>query len=240
MKKITAMMLIVTMLFSLTGCGAEQMVELTDDERTKIVQFSAHVIGEFNKSQPEGYRPLNKNQIDKLNAPEEETKEEETNTEEAKENSSSGTSEAGDTTSTEKTVTLTEALGISGIKATVSGYKVRKDYVKDNVFAMSAAKGNKYIVMNVKIKNTGSSKVKCNILKKNLRLKLDINNGEGNATALTTLLPNDFSTYNGSVKAGKTVKTVLVFEVPEQLTKSISELKLQVVNDEGTQTILIN
>ena len=47
----------------LSGCGPEKLIELNDDERAKIVSYSAHVISEFNKSQTEGYSNLNPEEI---------------------------------------------------------------------------------------------------------------------------------------------------------------------------------
>lgn len=47
---------------------------------------------------------------------------------------------------------------------------------------------------------------------------------------MTTILMQDFSTYQGTLKAGDTVETVLLFQVPDSV-ESVDDLVLEVSVD---------
>lgn len=236
-KKSVAVLVLITSL-ALTGCGT-QLTKLTDSERKQIIQYSAHVIGEFNKGQPEGYKAMNKKQLDEIRYPKEErVKEPETSTQATGTN---GSNESGKQDAREsESATLTQVVGTSGIEATYKGYKIQKDYVKDDVFAMNASDGNVYVVVNIELKNTTQSKVKCDILGMNNQIFLDMNNGEDSVKALTTLLPNDFSTFSEKIAGGAKKSTVLIFEVEKAKAESISNVSLRVEQGTSQKIILIN
>ncbi len=64
--------LVAAMSLGLTGCIQEEMYELTEAERQAIIQYSAHIIGEFNKNQTEGFTSLSADQLASLDKKEEE------------------------------------------------------------------------------------------------------------------------------------------------------------------------
>lgn len=235
-----ALVLVMAMVLSCTGCG-EELIPLTDSEREQIVHFSAHIIGEFNKSQTEGYTALNKRQLQAIYSEEETESNQDQSIEE--DSSETGTVQGQDTTSAEspaETVSLTEALGIDGITAQCTGYKVQKDYVQDDVFAMTATEGKRYVVLTIKLENETSAKRTCDVAGQKKAFSLNVNDGSYTAAALITFLPNDFGAFSDEIAGGKTKKTVLLFEVPEDTAKNISGLRLEVDNGTTKQTILIN
>ena len=225
-----ALVLVMAMALSCTGCG-EELIPLTDSEREQIVHFSAHIIGEFNKSQTEGYTALNKRQLQAIYSEEETESNQDQSIEE--DSSETGTVQGQDTTSA-------EALGIDGITAQCTGYKVQKDYVQDDVFAMTATEGKRYVVLTIKLENETSAKRTCDVAGQKKAFSLNINDGSYTAAALITFLPNDFGAFSDEIAGGKTKKTVLLFEVPEDTAKNISGLSLEVDNGTTKQTILIN
>ena len=210
-----------------TGCG-EEMIELTEEEKAQIVQFSAHVIGEFNKDQTEGYTPLNKKQLDAIRKGQQEQKPEDPTMveEDEPEGTGGGTSDNGEKEPTGEISTLTDALGIRGLAAKVTKYKVQKDYVQDDVFAMNAKTGNEFVVLTIELENTTSKKISCDFMKQKPDISLRVND-ESLQAALETLLPNDLLNFSGKIGAGKTKKLVLLFEVSEKVTSNIQELKKQ-------------
>ncbi|SFQ06326.1 hypothetical protein SAMN02910358_00576 [Lachnospiraceae bacterium XBB1006] len=241
MKKQTVLVLIVAMMLSFTGCGKqEKLIELTDEQRAEIVHFSAHIISEFNRGQPEGYRPLNAEQIDRIKNP----KKAETSVQPGEQQSQSEA--GGDNSSTggqEKTVessTLTELVGTNGIEAVSKGYKVQRDYVQDNVFAMNAEEGKVYVVLKIRLTNTTSQKVMVDILGKNPSISLQINDAESTTKAMMTLLPNDFRTFQQKIRGGKSVDTVLIFEVDKSVADSIDKVSLVTKDGATSKMILIN
>ncbi|MBE5901964.1 MAG: DUF4352 domain-containing protein [Lachnospiraceae bacterium] len=241
MKKKAILVLALAMMFSVSGCGkTEKLMTLTDEERAQIVQFSAHIISEFNRSQPEGYRPLSKVQIDAINAEEEKKK----NPQKTEEQSSDNPQTSGQSGEAEKPArqegTLTDLVGVSGIEATCKGYKVQKDYVEENVFAMNASEGNKYVVVKVRLTNTTNAKVNVDILSKNPSVSLQINGEESTSHALLTLLTNDLLTTKKKLDAGESLDTVLLFEVEKSKADSIQNLALIAKDGDTEKIILIN
>ncbi|MBE5906238.1 MAG: DUF4352 domain-containing protein [Lachnospiraceae bacterium] len=241
MKKRTILLLIITMMLSFSGCGnQEKLTELTDEQRAQIVQFSAHIITEFNRMQPEGYRPLNAEQIDRLKNPKDTSKPAATEESQTQaEADGNGAGATGQENALEST-TLTELVGTDGVEASSRGYKVQRDYVQDNVFAMNAADGKVYVVVKIRLTNTTSQKVKVDVLGKNPSISLQINDAEKTTKAMMTLLPNDFRTFQQKLKAGKSVDTVLLFEVDKSEAESIDKISLITKDGSTSKMILIN
>lgn len=61
-------------------------------------------------------------------------------------------------------------------------------------------------------------------------------NGEYTAAAQTTILPNDLSTFQGSLLAGESGDTVLLFEIPQEIS-AVSDLSLKVTMNGSQNTI---
>ncbi len=239
MKKYFIVVLVLALSLMTTGCGTK-LIKLTDSEREQIVQFSAHIISEFNRSQPEGYRPLNKKQIQAIKEPQKEVSVQE-NTVNTENTDSSDTSNSNSEKEAQNTIsTLTEAIGVTGIEATCKGYTIQKDYVQDDVFAMNAEQGKEYVVVKIELKNTTGLKIRCNILDKKAKFSLQINDGEKTVDALTTLLTNDFSTFDDEIKAGKSKNAVLIFEVEKGQADNSTQLALQYEQGSEKKQILIN
>ena len=67
-----------------------------------------------------------------------------------------------------------------------------------------------------------------------------LRNGEDSVKALTTLLPNDFSTFSEKIAGGAKKSTVLIFEVEKAKAESISNVSLRVEQGTSQKIILIN
>ncbi|MEG1595042.1 MAG: hypothetical protein RR364_01260 [Lachnospiraceae bacterium] len=208
-----------------TGCG-DKLMKLTNEEQTMIADFSAHVVSELNSRQREGYVPISDELL--LEIQEKEKTQQETAVKKEKENVSPEESKDQEKGKNQHpTGTLTEALQLSGLQAKFKGYDIKKDYIKSDVFSMTAPKGKKYLVLNVGLKNITKSKISCDLLSPKPEFVLTLN-GTVKATALTTVLLNDLSTYTGKIKAKKTENMVLLFEVAEEETGSIESLSIEV------------
>lgn len=229
------------MMLNVTGCG-DKMIDLTKEERDQIIQFSAHIIGEFNKNQTEGYIALNKKQLDKIKHPEKYEHKTPEPQQPANEPGASASPENGGQSTPQqsqgKTITLSELVNTSGITATYKGYKVCKDYVESTVFSMAANEGNRFVVASIELSNTSGEEVSVDLLSKNLSLYLNV--GDEKIRASTTLLANDFTTFEGKIKKDKKKKTVVIFEVSKKVADSLEKLELQSENDGSMCTIIIN
>lgn len=240
-RKLILLLIAVAVCLGLSGCGPDPLIELTDEQREEIVCFSAHIIGEFNKSQPEGLTSLSAFQlknIDKelaeIDAPPIIKDDSDYTSEDFDDNDDNY-----DSSSVGEKSSFTDVIGVSGIKATVKGYEIRNDYVKGDAFAMTPKAGNKFLVVKIKLKNTSKKKIKLDLMERNFNVSCKINSGGNRVTAVNTLLPEDFINYEGSIKSGKSVNTVLIFEINESISSSIENIVICIGNGDKTQNIRI-
>lgn len=234
-------MVLVIMAVFLTGCG-DEMFPLTEGEEAIIVNYSSGTLAKHNRRQQEGLTMVAEREEEEeveepIPEPEEETEEPEEQDTEKKENNSDDSPEAEEETVPQ--VTLTEALGISGMEFSYTNYSVTSHYQQGDVYSLDASSGNTYLMLNFNITNTGSEAAECDIIGKQpvFTLKVDDN---PSVQSIFTLLENDLSTYSATVEPGQTVATVLMFEVPETITENISDLQLQLQANGSTSEIKMN
>lgn len=221
------------------GCG-DQVYELTDEEEAVIVHYSAHVVTKFNKKQSEGVQDLSvlkaqmalkeeerKKEEEQLK---EEEKEEEKKDEEKKNNGNKQQTAADEQESNKpqvKYVSLSKALQLGDMNAVYKKYEKSPIYAESSSFMIRANEGNELLVLHVNLKNTGNKAAECDILSKMPSFRLTVN-GDVSVSADTSILLNDLGTYQGEIKAGETVKTVLIFQVKKGTVKKIKSMDLEV------------
>lgn len=227
-------------LVSTTGCG-DKMITLTDAEESIIVNYAAHVVAKYNTRQPDGLAGLSNTSLDEIagtdSTKEEEQEEQAENTlgemtQEEEQNVTDG--QAVETTGEEiptgeetRQVTLSEALGIAGADATVTGIELRDSFVEQDYFAMDATAGKTFLVVNVSLTNMTDQDVVCDMLSQKPQFKAYVNGGNA-VPAETTILLNDISTYQGTIPVGGRVDTVLLFMVPKDQVGQVDSLVLDV------------
>lgn len=133
---------------------------------------------------------------------------------------------------------IEDILNMSDVKFTYTGYEISSFYPKqaeDVYFVMNATSGNSLLVLKFNVENTAGIDTNLDMAGAGVRFKISIDGEEKNA--LTTMLLNDMSYYQGTIPAGESVELVLVCEIPEQQADKISTLGLTVKNVENTATI---
>ena len=233
------------------GCG-DQVYELTDEEEAVIVHYSAHVVTKFNKKQSEGVQDRSVLKAQMALKEEERKKEEEQLKEEEKEeekkdeeNKNNGNKQqtAADEQESNKPqvnyVSLSKALQLGDMNAVYKKYEKSPIYAESSSFMIRANEGNELLVLHVNLKNTGNKAAECDILSKMPSFRLTVN-GDVSVSADTSILLNDLGTYQGEIKAGETVKTVLIFQVKKGTVKKIKSMDLEVsVKDSSSIVQLI-
>lgn len=127
-----------------------------------------------------------------------------------------------------------------GFMIDYAGYTISESYPPveegDMVFSMDAGPGNKLLVLQFTAKNETAEDKELDILDKNIKFRVSINEGRMESI-LTTLLLDDLSSYKGTVPAGESIPLVLVKEVPE--AEEITTISLMLKNEaESTTTLL--
>lgn len=238
--QITAAAVFAAML--LGGCGDEPYA-LSEKEEQIIVNYSAHVVGKFNKTGKEGLRLID---VEALLEEEAAAQEPEAGGDtELSSESPEGTPAAGDGSGMPvpenpvQTASLGELFGSENIKVDYVGSRLSTDYVEKEFYAMDADAGMVFLVVGIDITNVGEEPAALDFLSATPAFTAVVN-GEPAVAAELTLLSNDFSTLEAEVEAKATLETVLLFQIPETIT-SIDTLTLEVsVNGGNYQVNLEN
>ena len=208
----------------LGGCGTS-LYELTDDEEDLIVSAAAQAVAKHNVFQMEGITDVE---------PETETQMQENTTEQdtqqVQEETNTNTNTGGTKTDTQtKEIALSDLLG-KNLKVSYKGYSTASSYQEGDYFSVNATSGKTLIIMNINVKNTGKKNTKIDMLSKDVTF-YGCFNGTDRMVEKKILSTKNLSTYQGKIKPGKSIKTVLVFEVSKKQADEISTQDLQVEMD---------
>ena len=206
----------------LGGCGTS-LYELTDDEEDLIVSAAAQAVAKHNVFQMDGITDVETETQMQENTTEQDTQQvqEETNT---------NTNTGGTKTDTQtKEIALSDLLG-KNLKVSYKGYSTASSYQEGDYFSVNAASGKTLIIMNINVKNTGKKNTKIDMLSKVVTF-YGCFNGTDRMVEKKILSKKNLSTYQGKIKPGKSIKTVLVFEVSKKQADEISTQDLQVEMD---------
>ena len=236
----TAAALAAIMLFG--GCGPEAY-DLTEQEESLIVSYSAHVVAKYNRFQTEGLKYVNLDAEEELPAeeiPEEKPSEEPEDTE----SQAPADGEAGgeEIPSTEdagpvmQTASLDDLFGTGDVHITYAGAELVDSFVEDTYFAMYPDAGSQYLIRPLSVATDGDTAAEMDVLKEEARFTAKVN-GEYTAASAVTMLTEDFSCLKTTLEAGEVKETVLIFQVPVSVTE-IKELTLVISSGEDYQIIL--
>lgn len=141
----------------------------------------------------------------------------------------------------EAPTSLDEVLELNDLTISYEGYEV-KDFYPDGgeefYFVMNATEGTRLLVAKFKLENLTQADVMADLIGKRVRYKIEVNGETKNA--LTTMLLNDLSNYQGNIAAGTAEELVLVCEVPIEQAEAIETLSLIVKSADETATISLN
>lgn len=232
-RRLLVLVSVVMCLTLLVGCG-EEPFELEKNEQDIIVNYAAHIVAKYNTKQPEGYTYVYPKEEKEE---EEETPETETDPEDTKEDSKTqpeGTTSAETNPSSEQeTVSLTKALGLKAksVTAVYTGTELTDHYE-----TVVPSAGGQLMIVHVTLKNKGDKKVKVNLLKEMPIFRATINEKQ-QVTADLTLLDNDLSTLEKTIKPGKAVDAVIVFSIGDTELTAVNQLTMS-VNIGGKKSIV--
>ena len=114
---------------------------------------------------------------------------------------------------------LSSAFSKLNLKATYNGYYFAKKYGDKNASSadITPINGGQLLIVKVKLKNTGKDTASVNMLDYNYRYSVTLDTGT--TYSLLTVLDDDISVFQGSIKAGKSRNVVAIFEVPQGISK---------------------
>ena len=208
----------------LGGCGTS-LYELTDDEEDLIVSAAAQAVAKHNIFQMDGITD-----VEPETEPQMQENTTEQDTQQVQEETNTNTNTGGTKTDTQtKEIALSDLLG-KNLKVSYKGYSTASSYQEGDYFSVNAASGKTLIIMNINVKNTGKKNTKIDMLSKDVTF-YGCFNGTDRIVEKKILSTKNLSTYQGKIKPGKSIKTVLVFEVSKKQADEISTQDLQVEMD---------
>ena len=234
MKKHKSIMVALALSLLLGGCGTP-MHEITAEEEELIVHYAAYILAKHNIQQKDGmsgiYIP---DDFDNTQKPQqEETESTEPETEVEPEGDAQSTEE--EQVPVEQGVSLATVIGHEELQVVYEGSYLADNYIEGEAYSVDATPGNTFYVMKIKISNTTDKDVEVDNASVNLIFKLV--SGDLKVKSEVTFLATDFSTYRGSIKAGETVETILLFEVPKSNAETITDPTLQITLENEIKNI---
>ena len=248
MKKSKLCLLLISSML-LTGC--QSSTNLTNEQLDEVSEYIGGKLIQYSSSYQEML--LSKDRLKEAEAETEEKPEQEDSTipvskTESTQMSSTGNkletgSSSGFSTSEHETdtkaVTAAAVMGASSFDVKASDYGFYNSYPKNgakNHFVLNASSGKKLLVVKVKLTNTGSSAKKLDTA--NHVFKCKASGDKLSGEALVSLLKNDIHFMNTTVKAGKSVNGILVFEVSKNA--SLTDLSIRLSGEAGTAELALN
>lgn len=250
---------LITVAVSMTACGSS-IPEMTEDQNAQIVEYAAGLLLKYDANYDgrlvdmEESAPEENTSVETPAPAEGETLPQETEAADSTDMSGTAETDAADTeggtaaeTAASEKRSMEEFYGIEGITIKYTGYELRDVYsgddgqeeTQDLALAMTATKGCKLLVLNFEVTNSGTADENIDMLTAGAKFKISINGGESKY-ALSTMLPNDLSSYVGTAAPGALMNLVLVREIPEDEAGTIETISLSMRNTSEEATILLD
>ncbi len=220
----------------LTGCG-DAAYSLTADEESIIVSYAAHMVTKYNTYQKEGLTFVDMEMSEEEEVPEEtEQQDTETVPDDAAPGGPAAPAEDVQQPSAQ-TADFAQLFGTDGISFTYVGARLDDSYVESSYYAVQADRGYTYLILGIDITNNSQEEAALDYLSRQPQFSVTVNE-EVRSPAEITVLTQDFSTYVGTLAAGETKETVLLFQVPDSVV-SVENLKLEVSVDGNNYQIVL-
>lgn len=231
-------LLIILSIFT-TGCGENQIPEMTEEELNQVGEYAAFALLKYDASKRSRLVEIPEELPEETIPVEEE--------DEDNENNHQGMNPVDDTPvidlegnrvgnggSIEETLELSE-----GTQIVYSGVTICDKYPEEGTesyFAITPSEGNHILAVRFKLQNNTDEDKEVDVLSTNAYFKLVLN-GDYSRRALTTMLPNDLSTYRETLTAGSETEVVLLIETSLQEDSEINSLELILKNESNVCTI---
>ncbi len=238
----TLIIVMITMSFLLTGCGLYKTVDLTEEQSALVAEYAASLLLKYDSKHTNGLMEITDEPII--------IKEEEPIAEPAPE-AAQQSAEVTDVKDTDliaeaaavEPSPLQETLHVPDFEITYKNYEICDLYPEaeseDLVFSMQAQQGHDLIILHFDLKNPTGEAAACDIVTNTPLCRLIVNE-ETRLNRQTTILPNDLGDYMGTVEAGESVDTVMVFEIEESMSDQIEQMSLLINTPEAIFTYPLN
>jgi len=230
----------------LTGC-VDSMPELTRDQSDMISEYAAGVLLKYSRNYD--YKIVSDEELAVAMLLAEENQQEESEEQTEKETTEEQTqaeaaeSGEGETESEETAIEIVAGsadadfaaeLGIENLILRYQSFELCDSYPQNiDGFSMDAAQDKKLLVVHFDLESADGQEAECNLFAYDLKVKFNINNVVS-ANGLSTLLPNDLSTYMDTIPAGTSADVVAVAEISDISEEDINALTIEMTTNGGS------
>ena len=239
MRRLTAVLAAGLLILGMTGCGENQIPEMTDDElqlvreytaitlmkydansRSRLVDYSQMLIimsqpsagqgQEQEPQQPEGMDPVDNTPV-------------------------VGGPAGGNST---QSYSIEDVLGLpEGVSIVYSGQTLHDTYPEDDILTIPASEGKQLLVLEFVIINASDQDQSIDILSLAPDFRITVNGDYTRKPMFPTMLDEDLAMYKGTIPSMGSVSTVLIIELDDGRAENLSSISLSVKNDSKTYTI---
>lgn len=238
MKKRVRLLAILSATFLLVGGCGTSMYELTEDEETLITQYAAYAVGKHNIHQKDGMTSDKPKEEDTTKNEQSSTqqKPDSKDTQSASSNAGPSGENTADTLQYPE-ISIAGALGYdSKLSISYKGYKLEDAYKEGNYFTVNAASGNTLLVMRFTIVNKGKKAVKYDTSSLGNTF-YGVFDGTNKIVEKVTFSNKELSSSTKTIKAGKKVSAIMLFEISKEAAANISTETLLVDMDGTTYQV---
>ena len=236
--KVICASLLGAMTLSVTACGNE-IPDLTEEESQRVGEYAAVTLLKYDAN---NRSRLVDPEVVIAKLEKEAAKEAEKAEQEAEKPQETDSPEVEMPTAQEDiTASMEEFFALpEGVTLTYEDYQVADSYPEDesteDYFALDASAGKKLLVLRFQMTNGTEQEQNINLLNTGDRYIITVNDSiRGNA--LTTMLPNDLSTYAETLNPGETQELVLLLEVKDDVASDVQKISLRLKNESNEYTI---
>lgn len=241
-KRLTVFLTAVMLSMGLTGCGENQIPDLTDEQIQAVGEYVAITLMKYDLNHQSRLMELKTKDIPEIVPPIPEPEEpsgmgpvDDTPVVNAPGAGMAG-SNAG---SMRDAMGLSEGIDVAFLEHTVcDSYPNGSDSMSIG-FSLDASKGKKLLVLHFLLTNTTEQEQDIDLFSSNTIYSITVNE-EYTRRALTSLMPDDMGTYQGMLAAGDSSRVVLIIEIDDEMAESITSVSLRVKNEDkiyGTQLL---
>lgn len=222
----------------LTGCGENQIPDLTEEEMRQVGEFVAITMMKYDINHKSRLMDLVEVEaVPEENVPESEEPSGMGPVEDTPVVDAVGTEDTPEGSySLEMVMGLPEGVNISFLEHTVCDSYPDDGEIPSGGFSLDASEGKKLLVLHFSLTDTTGQEQSIDLFSSDAVYTVTVN-GEYSRRALTTMLLDDLATYKGSLSAGGSAEAVLVIEVEDGMAEAITSLSLKVKNGENAHTI---
>ena len=244
-KVIVAFVSMLLMSLIITGCGKNQIPDLTEDEIKAIGEYTAFTLMKYDANHRSRLVDLSKyeEQNQETSMYPEESETEETNENPSEENVGIEDTPIVDITPEESYYDDSYMKGFFGlpeeVTITYSGVSLCQTYPEDGngLFNIAADTGKQLLVIHFLLENESEQEQMVDVFGLNMKFMAEVND-EAGKYCLTTLLPEDLSTMREELCQGQRLERVLLVEVDYEV-QTISSLKLKLIKDTNVYPICL-